>query len=400
MRNTLRNWHHNEEGQVAFLFTFSAVTAVCLLALVFNTATQTIRKTQMQNATDAAALAAGINVARGLNLIAFNNQGMVQMVSTMIVVRATLQTAEAMVQILPGMAAAVAFFNPGLAAQLEWEYANYLRFLQVLRQADQTVTRFGWQMMNALDRMNQAIKASFPALAQLKAVEFARLNGADQAPHSLLIPGLPATPPVLFPAARGPQRLLVIEAEQCTLKRLKPAAWGVFFLIGPVSSGVAIGIYEEEMVDCNVSSLKGGAPLCGLGLATTPPLTWPANPPRPMILTDAPARNPAATVEVDEARADLAKVRRYLQLLAVSFGKQPDEGAIGAEYFQHYVRRWLTYAEANVYNPSNWSLFKQDWRAKLVPARVFNEKLQEIGKLAGFNIPAGAASGLRFINTH
>ena len=93
----------NEKGQISIFFAFGLIAAVSLLALILNTGALTIRKGEMQNAADAGARAGAVNLGRAMNLIASNNTGMTEMVSTMIVVRAVLQPSEAMTVILPGM---------------------------------------------------------------------------------------------------------------------------------------------------------------------------------------------------------------------------------------------------------------------------------------------------------
>ena len=102
---------HTENGQISIFFVFGLITAMSLLALILNTGALTIRKGEMQNAADAGARAGAVNVCRVMNLIASNNTGMSEMVSTMIVVRAVLQPCEAMTVILPGMIAA-SFLQP------------------------------------------------------------------------------------------------------------------------------------------------------------------------------------------------------------------------------------------------------------------------------------------------
>jgi hypothetical protein len=395
----IREFHGDESGAVTFFFVFGLIALVFLLALIFNTSKQTIRKMEMQGAADSAARAGGVTAGRAMNLMTFNNRGMAQTIAVMMSVRALLQTSEVMVVVLPQLAARVGLLNPALAAQLLREAAAYGRLIVILTPINRNVTQLGWRVMNALDAMNRGVKQTFPILAQQKAIEFARLNGADEAPYSVLLAGLPAAPPLLFPVARGPQKLLIVNRDKCLKDSLDIAAFAVLVKTGPLSSLLALYVYKG-LFECNAATLNGGGGLCGIFGFRTPMLSWPANPPRPMILTDRPSRSASATVEVDEAKADLLKVRQYLQFLSLTFGRLPAESSIGNRYFENPARRWFTYAEADVYNPTRWSMFTQDWRAKIARSNVFNQKIAEIGNYAGAQGIAGSASDWSFVNVH
>jgi hypothetical protein len=384
---------------MTFFFVFGLIAVVFLLALIFNTSKQTIRKMEMQGAADSAARGGGVKVGQAMNLMTFNNRGMAQTITVMMTVRALLQTSEVMVVVLPQWAARVGLWNPALAVQLLREAAAYGRLIAVLTPINRNVTQLGWRVMNALDALNRGIKQTFPVLAQQKAIEFAQLNGADEAPYSVLLAGLPAAPPLLFPVARGPQKLLIVNRDKCLKDALDIATFAVLAKTGPLSSFLAAYVYKG-LFECNAATLKGGGEICSIFGFRTPMLSWPANPPRPMILTDRPSRSASATVEADETKVDLMKVRRYLQLLSLTFGRLPGESLIGNRYFENPARRWFTYAEADVYNPTRWSMFTQDWRAKIARSNVFNEKIAEIGQLTGAQWIAGSASDWSFVNVH
>src|SRR5262245_55519441 len=92
-RNSL---HHDEGGRISIFFVFGTVAFIFLIALVYNTAHQSIRKIQMQGAADAAAIAGGTQAGRDLNDIANNNNTMSELLTVMIVFRSLLQTVEVM----------------------------------------------------------------------------------------------------------------------------------------------------------------------------------------------------------------------------------------------------------------------------------------------------------------
>jgi len=392
----------DEQGQIVILFTLCLIPLVFLLALVFNTSKLAVRKMEKQNAADSAAVAGSVWMARGANLTALNNNGMSEAISVMITLRSTLQTAETMAELLPAMAAAV-WYIPPLAAEYEREAEVYRALALALKPVDRALsaqsTGFGWRMMSALDRLNQSIKAGFPPMAYAKAIEMARANGANKAPFNVVLAGLPTSGMPMYPTARGPQRILVDEAS-CVLSKLKRPIYPLLLVAGPASVFVSIPVFEG-MIACNKASLTGGDGFCGYVPGITPPLQWPENPPRPMILSDAPVRAAAATTDKTEAEADLAHVRKYLQYLSVAFGQLDKQSTIGANYFQNPASQWLTYGQADVYNPSLWSLFKRDWRAQLVRSNVFSEKIGEVSRLAGGGGGVtGSPTDWAFINVH
>ncbi len=301
----------DERGQIVILFTLCVLPLIFLIALVFNTAKLAIKKMEKQNAADSAAVAGSVWMARGANLTALNNNGMTETISVMITLRSTLQTAETMAELLPIMAAAV-WYAPPLAAEYEREAEVYRALAMMLRPVDRALSAqsggFGWQAMSAMDRLNQAIKVGFPPLSVAKAMEMARLNGADKAPFNVVLAGMPTSGMPMYPTARGPQRIIVDEAS-CVLSNLERPIYPLLIVAGPLSSPVAFGVFKA-MIECNKSSLTGGGGFCSYFPGVTPPLQWPGNPPRPMILSDAPVRAAAATTEKTEAQADLARVRK------------------------------------------------------------------------------------------
>src|SRR5262245_62941942 len=90
-RNSL---HHDEGGRISIFFVFGTVAFIFLIALIYNTAHQSIRKIQMQGAADAAAIAGGTQAGRDLNDVANNNNTMSELLTVMIIFRSLLQTVE------------------------------------------------------------------------------------------------------------------------------------------------------------------------------------------------------------------------------------------------------------------------------------------------------------------
>src|SRR5262249_32870353 len=98
--------HYDQGGRISIFFVFGAVAFVFLIALIYNTAYQSIRKIQMQGAADAAAIAGGAQAGSDLNDIANNNNTMSELLTVMIVFRSMLQTVEVLRDELDFVAAA------------------------------------------------------------------------------------------------------------------------------------------------------------------------------------------------------------------------------------------------------------------------------------------------------
>jgi hypothetical protein len=271
----------------------------------------------------------------------------------------------------------------------------------------------GWLAMKTLDYDNVYIKSSFPVGAEEETKNFAKNNGADRGLYGALIPRKsPAADVVPFlPVARGREGELVDRAKETYLKLLQPisGAWAVgFFIVQPANP---LATYLT-MVEYNKANLQGSgiaeatSKVLGIisyipGLAVTDPLDWPKEPPRPMLLTDQPSLDPAATMEVKESVADLSKVRKHLQYLAIATGKMSRGSRVGGEKFLNVApHQSLAYAQADVYNPTRWSLFEQNWRVKLAPAVILNEKFNQVTGIMGLNGASQFATGLSFVNNH
>ena len=120
-----------------------------------------------------------------------------------------------------------------------------------------------------------------------------------------------------------------------------------------------------------------------------------------MLLTDQPSLDPAAIMDVKESAADLSKVRKHLQYLAIATGKMSRGSKIGGEKFLNVAPyQSLAYAEADVYSPTRWSLFEQNWRVKLAPAVTLNERFNEITGVMGINGASQLINVLSFVNNH
>jgi len=410
-RNTL---HHDEGGRISIYFVFGTIAFIFLVALIYNTAHQSIRKIEMQGAADAAAIAGGTQAARDLNDIANNNNTMSEVLTVMITFRSLLQTVEVMRAIAFVAATATTLLPPVAAALKAIETALRIT-ASVMKPIDRALSEpsrgVGWFAMKAMDTLNVGIKTDFPIWAELETRDFAKRNGADRGLHGVLIPRESPAIDLLpwLPVARGRHLEILDRAEATYLKYVQPlpgaiAAAFAFLLPNPIS--IFFG-----MVEYNKASLRGGklnnilTRILDFGFdvifSVTDPLKWPKEPPRPMLLTDQPSLTPAATMEVKESTANLSKVRKHLQYLAIATGKMSSGSRIGGEHFLNVAPyQSLAYAEADVYNPTKWSLWEQNWRVKLASSVVLNEKLNQLAGIFGIRSITQSINGLAFANNH
>jgi hypothetical protein len=403
--------HKDQSGRISIFFVFGSLAFIFLIALIYNTAYQSIRKIQMQGAADAAAIAGGAQAGRDLNDIANNNNTMSELLTVMIVFRSLLQTVEVIRDGLYTASGGSAITIVGIPEAIElFQMARTVESVaKVLRQVDKALSDpsrgAGWIAMKLLDDLNVGIKTDFPFWAEKDTGDFAQRNGADRGLHGVLIPRESPALDLLpcLPVARGRQVELIDRAEDTYLKYVQP-------LPGPLAIALAAAVPNPitifmSMIEYNTSNLRGNK---FTGLASTllkpfmtGPLKWPNNPPRPMLLTDQPSLNPAATMEVKESSADLSKVRKHLQYLAIATGKMSRGSKIGGEKFLNVAPyQSLTYAGAEVYNPTKWSMFEQNWRVKLAPSVVLNEKFNQITGIIGINGVPQSINGLSFANNH
>jgi len=434
-----------EQGQIPILVAFGLLAFILLIAFVYNTAARTSRKVEMQGAADAAAVSSGVWMARGMNIMALNNNTMAEMLSIMVSVRAIVQTKQIQKNVLFWLSKA--YFIPVVPEIAAVELVVVEATLPFWERIDSLLSDsggVGWKVLTGLDALNTSLKNLYPAVVLAQAVNYARLNGADQLPYGWLVPGKTKTVGglPLFPVARGERVLLVDRVEACPLKIFGKLWWVSFGLTvnGPITAFLS-GLYFDLRVKRNIDSLRGrGAPFydqyfTGLGdlvkhiiersgvdlggvlgflgdiasfvgnLAlpvrlyfVKPPLKrslqWQGDP-RPMVLTERPEAEFAFN-----RRPNLAAVHEYLQLLALALGKHVKASPLGGERYPNpgLLPLEFTYAQADVYNPTSWDMFTQDWRAKLVRARLLDAKCAELRKLSG--LPLCGRQGWSFVNTH
>ncbi len=441
----------DERGQISVLVVLCVIPFVLLLAFVFNSAAQTSRKIEMQGAADAAAVGSAVTVARGMNFMVLNNNAMAEVMSLMIAVRSIRNTANIMV-VYVGIRAAITcaaaaacnvFCAPlilecedWLAAEIKWISAAS-NWNNIDARINNESGGFGWTVLGLLDRLNQISKHAFAVWAGLQAREYARKNGADLDPAygfmlggksvgTSILPGVSIPLPLpTFPLARGPEQAIAFRLEKCQYEffgKLNAIVAFYVFSIDPRRSVESVGLYLA-LRWANINHLKGDWGFIGqifdeivgmlpgelvswlgrivstlgqfLGIDL---LSWKSDPPKPMLLTDNPGSGTTDEREVDDET--LENLRPYLQYLGIALGRVPDGGRIGSTLFINkpnaVAQVQFTYGQADVFNPTKWDMWTQDWRAQLTRAKLFDRKVNEL--LSILPIPGGL--DWSFVNTH
>jgi hypothetical protein len=442
----------DERGQISVFIVLCIAPFVLLVAFIFNSGVQTSRKIEMQGAADAAAVASAVTVARGMNFIVLNNNAMAEVLSLMIAVRCIRNTATIMaiyVGIKAVAACTAATLCLALCGNLDLECEDLFnatltwireasRWSDIDNYINNESSGFGWTVLGILDGLNQISKRAFSLWAGVQAREYARKNGADLDPGygfilggksiaTSILPGFSVTLPIpTLPLARGPEQATAFRLESCQYKfggKLNFAVTAYIISIDPGRWVESVGLYQA-LRWANINHLKGDWGTIGtifnrilsilpreltsmfgkltsalgqfLGIEL---LDWKSNPPRPMLLTDHPENSTTDQREIDNSTRN--NLRPYLQYLGVALGRVPIGGRIGSTLFLNkpnaLAQVQFTYAQADVYNPTRWDMWTQDWRAQLTRARLFDQKVNDLLQILPW---LERDLDWRFVNTH
>ena len=450
-------------GQATLLFLFCMVGFAVLLVFLINTGKTTSRKIEMQGASDAAAMAAGVWTARGMNLMALNNKGMGDVLAAMITIRSMKATALQMPLVLEPIIDGLTLIpepsSKAVVIQLRREQAFWGSFEAELETVDERVNAqsggVGWSWMMRLDAANQQVKSKFLVALPEEVMRFARNNGADAPPYGIALTGSDSSKPT-FPVGRGSAEYIAVDAEKSisllseNAKEVFVVACGASPTVGPIcfSPFLAWPILDANISDSlrhlsngktrppinrkipveYVSNLrnKDGESLTDIlerynrtqadanpdyrekklqdylhdvGFGLGDRLDWPSDPPRPMMLTGEPQADADAVIQNNDDTVDMFLVRRHLQTLAFARGHLAP--ALGSNYFQNEdTYGLLTYGQAQVYNPKEWYMFNQNWQARLVRADLLNDKWRELARTLGIPTFADGSAAISYANTH
>jgi hypothetical protein len=442
--DSIEGLHREESGQVTFLFVFASVALVVVLAFIINTARQTSRKIEMQGAADAAAVAGATVMARGMNLMVFNNKGMADILAVMIDIRSAYQAAFGTAIICDGLALIPPLTVEAGKEALYWHFVtNALLVIDTfLNDSEKGV---GWPIMKGLDYFNQGVRALIPPVAVITANDFAQKNRADLGGIVSVKSLVPSVLPV-FPMARGGKELLVHQAQICCLALLEGptmlALDGFCEVVAfpCLSFPIAPLIFYTVAVPSNITSLQDGQAstrgsvgggflkdlfggfigksltiisdlFSDIGFTVPIPLAWPDAPPYPMILTDNPPiywrdfsfGNPEPEVDYT-ADVDHKVVQQYLQYMSMTKASMQDSPIAPTRFQNPSWFGWVTYAQADAYNPILWGFewgpFTQAWRAKLSRAGSLDKLMGSLARVIGIDDPGLGSNELGYFNTH
>jgi hypothetical protein len=197
----IKEFHRDERGSISIISVFAALLLTMLLGMVLNVGRQVDGKIRLQNAADAAAYSGGLELARGMNALAFTNHLMCEMFA----MTAILREASNPQQFPQYNGQLAARHVPEIldawnqAAQLlkQSSFGKYQKLGNDLEahlpQEQQLVDAFtAWAedfsrealpileyalQTEAIPEYQRAAVAAFPAIAQAAAMEAARRNG-------------------------------------------------------------------------------------------------------------------------------------------------------------------------------------------------------------------------------
>jgi hypothetical protein len=434
----------DENGQISILIVLCAIPFVFLVAFIFNSASQTSRKIEMQGAADAAAVASAVTMARAMNLMVLNNNSMADVLSIMVIVRAVTNTCRVFFRFRTATAFLACASIIGLAGACEEQLAlaaqwrSALSFWERIDDAlNQEYGGLGWKIMELLDGFNKRIKIGFPIWAMTQARTYAKKNGANWGePYGFILPGKSdphfqlmglQLPIPTLPVGRGPEQEIAERAWNCHFSILRNLSGIALLALSAPFEDLfwAAGLYEILVVS-DFGILKGGfdgwlggvlgflgghlLDLIG-GVLGIDMLEWSDDPPKPMLLTDEPRYDmPYGNAETDLRHVDEGQrnnLRPYLQFLGFALRDVPRGSPIGGERFLNKPNNFpgsfgqlqFTFGEADVYNPTDWDMWTQDWRAQLTRAKLFDEKVNSLLQMFDFS-GGGRPLDWSFVNTH
>jgi hypothetical protein len=324
----------------------------------------------------------------------------------------------------------------GIGEKMLAEIPFWTPAITLLDTIDTSFQNTAWEMLGALSDLNVGIAELASALAFADGEVYGNRNGL---PGTIGVFPVPPLPVSQLPVMRGGKERLVYHANQsgCCLSFLEPVTIGAMCievcLGAPLTFLLWIPLFSFVAIPANIASLEGsGSPAqtytysasdltnlqngqgqslqtivnqynsqqsalpnggkptsVGAIVSQIKPVTvgfgtlqWPNPAPQPMILTD--TGNPTDTVDGQPPPIDLMKVRSRLQYLAVTRAPSKYNGFLAGDKFMNpagavTLGGWVTYAEADVYNPVNWDMFQQTWRARLARATT-------LGTLFGLDI--------------
>lgn len=386
---------------------------VLLVVMVLNTGDHTTTRMRVQDAADAAVMTQATWIARSLNLLAMNNVAITQTAALVLITEAlVLPLEEALREALekekqyleslskcggppPAFVACVAAWL-ALLADLNIRVVRPL--IEIGIEISHILPDF-LALTQALEEMNETVISEFPDLTAQIARALARENGLEHhiplfltgyrspdeqrydttslpiakvtfgdMPSPLCLSGKYGTPHVPLPSVNIALSVIDMYTNWNFQQHGYPRNQGPYD-IGQDSANRAISRPVnalERAPHFGQVSLKFQDVVeeAWLAACQTRSLLF------HQITLYRVTNQPVPGFPVDE------QTREHWSLLA--FTRKPQTGAtILPQSFANPPQAIYAYAQAEIYNPINYDLYTQDWRARLVPARLLNPRQKE-----------------------
>lgn len=211
--------HRSPRGAVLVLALLSLMLLAAAVFYIFNVGQHLQRRTETQNAADAAAISGANWMARSLNSVAMNNVEITRLLAMVQVLDAIPQAVEFSLAdhraALEGIDRQIDHPVPGepwLTTGLENVVTELQRQIATLSEMNNALGSQGydiaeltfyngpngrgklWRAMENLDTINQATMQNLGDLAQLSAARAAQENQSDPAARGFLVPFVPTVP--------------------------------------------------------------------------------------------------------------------------------------------------------------------------------------------------------------
>lgn len=410
----LRRLHRDDRGQVLPVLMVAMLALAVFVSLLFNTGQQTIARRQVQDAADAIALSEAAWVARSLNVMAMNQVALTQSFTINVVSSTMLPTlTEGLVKAGKKLEEYIACCETWVGclacgpAGIDLIARTIIPLVQLYGDA-LPIVRDSASLARALSDMNQDLVKQFPGFSRELARSLARDNGLGDEPPilyaghgsqagagelglpvaaetlsdlpTLYLAGTSGTPPSLglfwnyqahgYPRGTGPYPLARDSAKAALAPPLDamagfphfvdpdwgsvnraPSSNGLDRLFAPYQSRLLTQFRERVETVWKAASLARTLPLPPVSVR----IFKPKNAPPPVAPLSQRQRNQWSLLAVARRRESVVAAASYF------------DNAPGAAY---------AYAQAEVVSDMNYDLYTQQWRAKLVPARLWEDRDQ------------------------
>jgi len=423
VRRALRRLHRDERGQIVPLFILGVVSLVMLIVMLLNTGQEIVNRTEVQNAADAAAITQASWTARSLNVMAMNNVALTQSFA-LSAVSAVLNATAAEVMLRSARLAARYLREGTAACGTCWTgvgcvaCAYYIAMgvhlgvaviyptVEIIDENWGVSSRFS-DLAIAFSDMNDHIASSFPDFTDGIQRGIADENGVDPPlfypPAQARGSNLSATPlpvedggliefPFFDPLGRlcnggeeGTHRLLAIfDYFENFIEHGYPRGKGPYTIAKEDADrriSEPLAAIHDVHFEYRKSQRRGKDRFTRMLKALWPAMCVPRLTPTAGLPIPTP---PSLSLYKVTVRPDMPNpVRRDREirdgLSVLAFTRRQARAAVVPGRFANPPSATYAYAQAEVYTeqPAH-DLFTQDWRARLVPAKLLERRTKEV----------------------